>query len=125
VLNGEKSENLYCKIFVDVEATREAVVAMAAECCAGTVGKRTVIARHLELDVDDNDDFVPRAKRLDQDDFVRFRYFLDVEPTHDAERSLYIAEIGALLRCLWGKGLKAVAACDFEDKLPAAPTRGP
>jgi hypothetical protein len=114
----DATENLYCKVFVDGDMPRHDLVALVAECLSGSIQGRTVVASAMEVDINDNDDFVPRWRRTPPDDFVYFRFFLDVEPGQSALRAPYVAQVGTLLKCLRGRGLKAVAACDFEQELP-------
>jgi hypothetical protein len=113
----DATENLYCKIFVDGDMPRHDLVALIAKCLSGSIRGRTIVASAMEVDINDNDDFVPRWSRKPPDDFVYFRYFLDIEPGQSALRNRYVAQVGALLECLRDRGLKAVAACDFEQEL--------
>jgi hypothetical protein len=111
-------ENLYCKIFIDGAIARKDLIALLAASLSGVVSGHTVVMQHLELDVLDNDDFIDRHKRRDPDDFIHFRYFLDVEPAAGAARNDYVARVGEVQRMLAGNGLRTVAACSFEDELP-------
>ncbi len=112
-------EILYCKIFVEGSPSREDLTAVLCNGLSGVATGNTIIASHLEVDVIENDDFIARPKRRDPNDFVHFRYFLDVEPAAGADRVGYVARVGDTLRVLERSGLQAVAACSFEDELPS------
>jgi hypothetical protein len=47
-----------------------------------------------------------------------FRYTLEIDPTREVALEDYVAAIATLLESLWSSGMDAVAACDFEEKLP-------
>jgi hypothetical protein len=117
------NDNLYCKVFIDGAPTRERVIGVIAPHLDATRSGRTIVAKHLEIDVNDNDDFDERRSQREPDGFLYWRWFLDVEPVAGAARANYIRQLTHLiLRLRWSQ-LRVVAACGFEDELP--PNRPP
>jgi hypothetical protein len=51
------------------------------------------------------------------DDFVNFRYYLEVE-NEKGGLADHIETVSKLLEGLWAQGIPAVAACDYEESLP-------
>ncbi|MDQ0917060.1 1,4-dihydroxy-6-naphthoate synthase [Paenibacillus sp. V4I5] len=98
--------NFFCKIFIDTDVQYEYLYQETSE------------NEILDLSLIKNDDF-DAIKRLDfPDGFLFSRYYLEVEPNEKFNPHSYVASISLLLECLWTKGFKAVAACDFEELLP-------
>ena len=64
-----------------------------------------------------NDTYERQAINL-PDGFLYYRYFLDIDPVQDVDEADYVASVATLLTQLWQSEYKAVAACDFEDRLP-------
>lgn len=114
------AEELYCKVYVDIEQDRSWLVETVATLCVGVAVGRTVESAELVVDVSRNEDYDP-VRRKTQDGFVYFRYYLDVLPGETFERDVYVTAVGRLLLGLWARGIKAVAACDFEAELPTYP----
>jgi hypothetical protein len=108
----------YCKIYVDASITASDL----AEEISKRIGVRspwnTVRSDNLELEVRENEDFLSTRRRQHQYDFVRYRYYIDIEPVPGGSRAAYVREVSALLMLLWQLGMPAVAACDFESELP-------
>ena len=76
--------------------------------------------KYAELEVRNNDDFkTPKESRSQDpaDAFLFWRYYIDIEPKEEVEKSVYIAFISKLLLDLRSQGINAVAACGFEDEL--------
>jgi hypothetical protein len=71
-----------------------------------------------EVDVERNPDFDTAKCDLPGDGFLYYRCFLEIEPKPGIEFRDYVVEVARLLECLWEGRVPAVAACDFEDKLP-------
>lgn len=110
--------NLYCKVYVDSQAKKGQLLDLLARMISGTIKMRTLSSPDLQIDLVVNEDF-DEAKRLSkQDQFLFYRYYLDVEPTEGVALEQYVRSVGVLLEGLWQSGCKAVAACDFESKLP-------
>ena len=111
-------QNLYCQVFVDSQAEKGQLLDLLARITSGSINMETVSSPELQIDLEDNEDS-DEAKRLSkQDQFLLYRYYLDVEPTEAVALEQYVQSVGGLLEGLWQSGCKAVAACDFESKLP-------
>jgi hypothetical protein len=112
--------NMYCKLFVDSTSDENQLLALIASITSGTIESKTgtVLSADFELYLDENDDFDETRRLQGEDQFLFYRYYLDVEPTENAPRERYVNAVGNLLEGLWRSGYKAVAACDFEGELP-------
>jgi len=112
-------EDLYCKVYVDSSNESSDFLAFIAKVVKGNISLRTVENDLLEITVFKNEDY-EKDKTTDVDGFVFFPYYLEIEPVDESSVSSeeYKSLIGDLLEALWDKGADAVAACDFEDKLP-------
>lgn len=76
---------------------------------------RTIKTDWGEMDLRRNPDIKPQEEV--SDDFIIWPYYLDIEPKAGVDESEYIGQIGRLLKALKQKDIKAVAACDFEEKV--------
>jgi hypothetical protein len=108
---------LYCKIFVDSSLDGDGLVRWISGTLGGVVERRTVSTASVEIYVDENDEYEPRDTH-GRDQFLYFRYALDVEAVVGAQRPAVIAIVSQLLHSLWASNMPAVAACDYEDELP-------
>lgn len=112
----------YCKLFVagaaDDQALSAAVNAArhesAKRAAAGADGVPlldiTVHAQARHLPLDDG-----------QDDFTRWRHYLDIDAAQEDVRfDVYLAALAWLVAALRARGWRTVAACDFEVALEAA-----
>ncbi|MBE3002349.1 hypothetical protein IDM40_27160 [Nocardiopsis sp. HNM0947] len=70
----------------------------------------------FHIDVTDNDGY--KWNKGKQDDFVYWPFLVDIWTQEDVTSSDYIPFTSGVLTLLWGQGLPAVAACDFEHELP-------
>jgi hypothetical protein len=111
-------EDLYCKIYVNTDMSKKMFLDFIAQTINGSIELRTVCGPFFEVDVVNNPDAEPLQASEQDDGFLYYPYYLDVEPLDNTKRESYIASISRLLRALWNIGAKAVAACDFEDELP-------
>jgi hypothetical protein len=109
--------DMYCQIFIDTDQSRDAILHSLAEWSGGDVRFRTVIADLFEADVSKNKEF-DEYRRHDKDDgFLFYPYYLDVEPKPNVAVAVYVDVIRRLVAFLKGRGMRVVAACDFEDLL--------
>jgi hypothetical protein len=109
--------SLYCKIYLDTDLSKDKVLELIAQITSGRSQMRTVSSAHCEIDVVLNEDFDDEKKREEEDGFLFYPYYLDVEPANGAVRERYVESIGQLLEGLWNSGCRAIAACDFESEL--------
>ena len=117
------SINLYCKMFVNLtQEYKEAedIVALLSQGQQAPFGAiHTIFA---QIDFRRNDDYKTPIELRSGDpnnSFLYWKYFLDIEPNDETETATYISGISNLLQAFWEKGIDAIAACDFEDELPA------
>jgi hypothetical protein len=108
--------NLYCKIFLDADASYDDLVAQLQQIIGGVREYHSLSTDLCTVDVRRNDDF-DRSRKSGADGFLYYRYFLDVEPTQPIQRERYVSFIKNILSRLRDRGTKCVAACDFEDEL--------
>ncbi|MEU0853511.1 hypothetical protein ABZ387_37220 [Streptomyces flaveolus] len=59
------------------------------------------------------------GRRAHPFDFLQWPTVLECEAPAGTPAEEVVQAVAAVLEALWGGGFKAVAACDFEDKLPA------
>jgi hypothetical protein len=112
------TNQLYCKVFVDSDQSSHWLEQLVAAGSGGQPAPHgTVVASDFEADVRKNDDFDAERRRAGDDSFLYFRYYLDVVPKDGANKTRYISAVSSLLGSLRDSGCRAVAACDFEDKL--------
>ena len=104
--------NWYCQVFLD---TDDSPLPILESILGSKAAPFTIQHPLMEVDIERNEDFHPLER---YSDFLFFRYYLDIEPTPNTGESDYIDLIGAILVHLWQNKIPAVAACDFEDRLP-------
>jgi hypothetical protein len=116
------SDPLYCTIFVDSALPRGELLALVAQAVSGGLDGNVVVSPTVEIAIKGNG-YVDSPAPAPGSEFLAYRYYAEVEPAQRASREAYVASIGRLLERLWDRGIPAVAACDFEDELPAYPGR--
>lgn len=67
------------------------------------------------LDIRKNKEY--KTKSNNENSFLFWPYYLDIDRKDSAELETYIAQIRELLSFLKTKGMNVVAACDFESEL--------
>lgn len=111
------SGSLYCKIFLDASALESEIVNEIRRLADARIEGFTLHGRHALIDVRRNEEGRPERDSADPDDFLFYRFYLDVEPK-DAESPLdYVRFVRDLLQGLRSKQWRAVPACDFEREL--------
>ena len=116
-----QGEDLYCKLFVagaaDYDALSEAVNAITGGSGASGADPAEVLV--LEIYVKSQSRHLPLSD--EQDDFMLWRHYIDIDAA-DAHTPFdaFFAEVVRLVVGLRARGLRVVAACDFEDELEAA-----
>ncbi len=53
-----------------------------------------------------------------EDDFIGWPYVMDCQAASSASLEEVIEVVSGILGALWAGGIRAVAACDYEDLLP-------
>lgn len=111
-------DNLYCKIYLNSSLDIEELYECINRIVKGQLETiRTVKTRWGEIDLRKNSDFKPKRLEKSPDDFIFWKYYLDIEPQKDIEQAKYINQISRLIQELNLRNIKAVASCDFEDIL--------
>lgn len=115
-------DSLYCHVYVNSDLEREDLY----QYINGKVfGKLDYIRGRVAGIVTDwggmelrrNDEFNPQLLEQDSEDFIFWRYHLDINAKEGIDQSYYIARVAELLRTLNTENMKAVASCDFEEEL--------
>ena len=118
----------YGKIFINTSLARDELIAIMARIVDGQITRRTIEGAGLIIDVIKNEDFNQELAVRGTDEFIRFPFYLDVEPQHSGmPDSAFKEAIRRLLSGLREAGLMFVTAADFEDELPdhgSSPARG-
>lgn len=114
----ESQYDLFTKIFLDTDNEKTSVVETVSKIVKGSVTGSTIVTEQAEIFIFNNGDFSEEKRNQGSDEFLYYRYYLDIEPIEDVEEKAYIGEISKLLTELWNSGFKAIASCDFEDELP-------
>ncbi|GGY07272.1 hypothetical protein [Streptomyces anandii] len=81
--------------------------------CASTGGTATTDAFKVYVAHNDYE-----AGCVDRSDFVSWSSVLEFEPVPGSTAEAFVCAIGECLEALWKARLRAVAACDFEERLP-------
>ncbi|SFE60086.1 hypothetical protein SAMN04487969_104105 [Paenibacillus algorifonticola] len=114
----ESQYDLFTKIFLDTDQEKTSVVETVSMIAKGSVTGSTILTEQAEIFIFNNGDFFEEKRNQGSDEFLYYRYYLDIEPIEDVDEKVYIAEISKLLAKLWDSGFKAIASCDFEDEFP-------
>src|SRR5438067_4581521 len=93
--------NMYCKVYVDSQADKGQLLDLIAAITSGSIKIRTVSASEFQADLVVNEDFDEVRRSQKQDQFLFYRYYLDIEPTENATRVRYVESVGNLLEGLW------------------------
>lgn len=110
--------DLYATIFVDTTMGADELRLALAQMMGGAVENFSVSSPILDVGVTRNSDFVEPNTRSGKDDFLFFRYRLEVEPRDGVEEASVIAAVASVLEALWQAGAKAVTSCGYEERLP-------
>jgi hypothetical protein len=109
-------QDLYCKIFVNTDITRDSLIRKVAKFAGGHSEMRIITSPMMEIYVDVNDEY-DETKSRGEDGFLYFPFCLDIEPVANADDDAYIRSVNRLLENLRAEGFQTAAACDFEDEL--------
>ncbi len=110
--------DLYCKILVQTDHDRAWLLEQVCRVVGGSPSDWSAIFDGGEIEVRNNEDADSARFASRPDGFLFSRYALESEPTQGTDSDAYIKTIGHLLDALWTAGCGAVAACDFESRLP-------
>ncbi|SRR6266496_571574 len=111
-------DKLDCVIYGDVSLDSKELAGRIADAVGGSVDGSTVTMDVAELDIRRSDDFDPKRKADFPDGFLYFRHRIEVYAGDSEQSGALVDLVGKLLKFLWAAGWPAVAACDFEERLP-------
>jgi hypothetical protein len=103
-MNGEPE--LYCKIFINCDLTKNELIQTIAKLVKGSVNGWDIQASNCEIYVSKNKDFDEFQRHDYPDGFLFYPFYLDVEAIEDKaieklDPSLYKNTIAKLLEDLW------------------------
>ena len=112
------SVDLACVIYTDSD--RDELLAMLGQLLPEKGDGAIFRARDNEIEVVKNLDFDPVARPQFPDGFLHFRQRIEIFPEESKTPSQenQVTLVSLILEHLWARGVPAVAACDYEDKLP-------
>ena len=113
-----ETTKLDCKVYLDVDTSSGQLAVYIAHLLNGTVEGRTVLTKDGEIDVLMNDEYDELARREFPDGSLHFPYLVEFYAEPQQELKKRVATVAAVLSHFWSKGVPAVAACDYEEKLP-------
>lgn len=114
----EEEFDLFTKIFVDSDVDKEILLDTVSNFVMGTISGSSILTKQAEIFIFNNGDFDEDKRNQEDDSFLYYKYYLEIEPTEDVGGRIYVLEIANLLTKLWDADFKAIASCDFEDLLP-------
>ena len=99
--------------------THAEVFKLIAETTLGNIdGGRSLRNEIFELDLIVNKDAKWNSKTIDDDDFIFYPYYAEIEPiVNGSDEQEYMQSILDLVIALSKLEIHCVAACDFEDFL--------
>ena len=106
----------YCKIFVNKDIEQNELEILIDRL----VKKEKQIRPWMLDDIDININKASKHPlgKVDEGNFLYWKFFLDVEPTENSSRKEYIDGIAIIMHDLRHNGFQVIAACSFEDELP-------
>jgi hypothetical protein len=120
----DAANELDCKVFLEAQVPPADLAKLLADSLSGTLAgppfAPVVRTRNGEIEIRINDDRDEDTARDATDNFLFFRYALELYPVTNCRHEDKVALVSALLRFLWQRGWPAVAACDYERDLPFA-----
>jgi hypothetical protein len=111
------SIELDCMIYVDSNDCTAALRVIASSA-GGAVGRYEKLETEVFRIYATHNDYDVGAS--EGSGFVAWPSVLECEPVRGVDAAQYVTAIGSSLTALWDAGFRAVAACDFEDRLPDA-----
>jgi hypothetical protein len=101
----------FCKIFLDAPDS-SLVMGTLSQVLGGEFQRRAMELADATLDVRSNSD------AGSADDFVAWPVVAETAKNEAASWEQYVALVARVITVMWDSGIPAVAACDFEERLP-------
>lgn len=109
--------NLYCKVFVDTNLNYEEIFSRVMDYVGGKKESFSyIVTDWCDMSIQKNKEYNKEQYLQDTDNFLYWKYYLDIEPI-ETDEDTYIKRIQYLLKYLKEYCNGVVAACDFEDEL--------
>ncbi|MFB9518269.1 hypothetical protein [Streptomyces purpureus] len=105
-----------CSIYVDAADSSTVIAWLKERLGPGEEGRGLVVGP-LRVSGVCND--YSTGRKAHPFEFLEWPTVLECEAPAGVEPGAVVAAVTAVLETLWCRGWKAVAACDFEDELPA------
>ncbi|MFE5940294.1 hypothetical protein ACFQ69_33585 [Streptomyces sp. NPDC056470] len=105
-----------CSVYVDAADSSTVITRLKERLGSGEGGQGLTVGP-LRVSGAGND--YSTGRKTHPFEFLEWPTVLECEAAAGAEPSAVVAAVTTLLETLWGGGWKALAACDFEDELPA------
>ena len=111
-------DNLYCKVYINSELEIEELYKYINCRVSGRLEYiRAIKTDWGEIVLCKNSDFNPSKLENNPEDFVFWRYYLEIEPEKGIDEARYIGQISKLLEALNSENIKVIASCDFEEEI--------
>lgn len=105
-------ENLYCKIFVDMDWEYNVFFETVRDFLNGQKQAISGITSDwCDIDIRKNKEYIPQNP-----DFLYWKFIIDIEPKENVSESTYVNNIRQLVYFLKQKN-NVICACDFEELL--------
>jgi hypothetical protein len=112
-------DGYYCKMFINKDVEYREVEMLIEKLISGKKNDiSNSIASWGEIDVILNKVAKPPWGKVDDTNFLYWKFFLDIVPDEKVSRLAYINGIIDLIEGLRRNGYQVISACDFEDELP-------
>ena len=109
--------NLYCKVFIDTNLSYEELFLKVMTYTEGKKESfRYILTDWCDIFIQKNKEYSEEQYLKNTDDFIYWKYYLDMEPISIKEAE-YIRKVADLLTYLRQYCDGVVAACDFEEEL--------
>ena len=110
-------DDLYCKVFIDTNLNYEELFSLIMQYIDGKKDAVSYINTDwCSICVKNNKDYNTELYMLNPDDFIYWKYYLDIEP-NDIEEREYINKVSNLLKYIRKHCIAVIAACDFEQEI--------
>jgi len=112
------NDELTCDVFCNIYVPKDDLAQVLASGLGGDMqGSCDFLVDSISVDVRKN------KRWADADDppeaqFLNYPYEIEITAPPDCELEEFKSLVRDILLMLWKSGIKAVAACDFEDELP-------
>ncbi|WP_157850858.1 hypothetical protein [Streptomyces exfoliatus] len=105
-----------CSVYVDAADSSTVITWLKERLGSGDGGQELTVGPLLVSGAFND---YSTGRKVHPFEFLEWPTVLECEADTGAEPSAVVAAVTTLLETLWGGGWKALAACDFEDELPA------